>query len=179
MSAIIGGGKLPLIIRRPRSRMMMMATAFPTTITHHHTTTTTTRRSFLYRSLSSSSSPSTADLKQRSKLLTGDPSIAPHMPGSYAKKTSMARGNLRAIGWKDEDFVKPIITVGSPWTNANPCNDRVRELTDLVCEAIEEEGGKAFVAPTPVISDGMTNGARSMRYSLISRDYRGLHRDDA
>jgi len=83
----------------------------------------------------------------------------------------MARGNLRAIGWKDEDFNKPIITVGSPWTNANPCNAKVRELTDLVCQAIEEEGGKAFIAPTPVISDGMTNGALSMRYSLLSRDY--------
>lgn len=58
-------------------------------------------------------------LKDRSQQLTGDPSKAPHQPGSWVKM-SMARSNLRATGWKDEDFKKPIITVGAPWTNANP-----------------------------------------------------------
>lgn len=28
-------------------------------------------------------------------------------------------------GWTDADFEKPIITIGSPWTNANPCNNKV------------------------------------------------------
>lgn len=102
--------------------------------------------------------------------LTGDPTKPAEEPGSWVKM-SMARGNLRAVGWTDDDFKKPIITIGSPWTNANPCNNRVRELTDLLVEAVERAGGKAFVAGTPVISDGMTNGSDAMRYSLISRDY--------
>lgn len=110
------------------------------------------------------------DLKINSKGLTGDKNKKPQEPGSWVKM-SMARGNLRATGWTDEDFSKPIITIGSPWTNANPCNNRIRELTDLLVEAVEEAGGKAFVAGTPVISDGMTNGSDAMRYSLISRDY--------
>lgn len=75
-----------------------------------------------------------------------------------------------ATGWQDADFQKPIITIGAPWTNANPCNNRVRELADLLAEEVEKAGGKAFVAGTPVISDGMTNGTEAMQYSLPSRD---------
>jgi dihydroxy-acid dehydratase len=60
----------------------------------------------------------------------------------------------KANGWIDEDFNKPIITVASPWSTANPCNYHHRELTDLLCAAIEKKGGKAFVAGTPIISDG-------------------------
>jgi len=59
-----------------------------------------------------------------------------------------------ATGWQDADFHKPIITIGAPWTNANPCNNRVRELADILVEEVEKAGGKAFVAGTPVISDG-------------------------
>ena len=79
--------------------------------------------------------------------------------------------NLRAAGWKDGDFDKPVITVASPWSNALPCNIHIRELTDLIVEEVERQGGKAFVAGTPVISDGITNGTDAMKYSLISRDY--------
>lgn len=35
-------------------------------------------------------------------------------------------------GWTDADFEKPIITIGSPWTNANPCNNKVgRAMSEL------------------------------------------------
>jgi len=59
-----------------------------------------------------------------------------------------------ATGWEEADFHKPIITIGAPWTNANPCNNRVRALADILVEEVEKAGGKAFVAGTPVISDG-------------------------
>ena len=41
----------------------------------------------------------------------------------------------------------------------------------MLVKAIERRGGKAFVASTPIISDGETQGSKGMRYSLISRDY--------
>ena len=115
--------------------------------------------------------PQSSPLKRRSKNLTGDPdpNVSASSPGSYAKMTA-SRANLRATGWKDEDFSKPVITVGSPWSNALPCNFHVRELADQVCASIEKHGGKAFVCGTPVISDGMTNGSDGMKYSLISRE---------
>ena len=116
---------------------------------------------------------SCSTLKRRSLRLTGDTSKAgargdAAAPGSYVK-TSAARANLRACGWGEEDFKKPIVTVGSPWSNALPCNNHLRELTDELCLAIEREGGMPFVCGTPVISDGETNGSEAMKYSLPSR----------
>ena len=110
-----------------------------------------------------------SDLKRRSKLLTGDRDLSPGAPGSWVK-TAASRGNLRAAGWTDEDFDKPVITIGMPWSNALPCNNHLRELADYLCEAIEAEGGKAIVCGTPVISDGETNGSEGMKFSLPSRD---------
>ncbi len=77
---------------------------------------------------------------------------------------------LRAVGFKDEDFEKPIITLGVAYTNATPCNDQIRDLGDMAMEAVEKEGGKPFYCGTPVISDGETMGTEGMKYSLMSRD---------
>ena len=73
-----------------------------------------------------------------------------------------SRANLRATGWVDGDFTKPVVTVGSPWSNALPCNFHVRDLADEICASLEVHGAKAFVCGTPVISDGMTNGSVSV-----------------
>ena len=104
-----------------------------------------------------------------------------------------SRSNLRAVGWGENDFRKPIVTVGVPYTNIMPvaannrtaavqvrslscprvrqCNARFMELADVICKAIEKHGGKPMMAVTPAISDGETQGALGMRYSLVSRDY--------
>ena len=81
-----------------------------------------------------------------------------------------SRANFRAAGWGDADLEKPLVTVGSPWTNAMPCNNRIRELTDYVMTAIDNAGGKPVAAGTPVISDGLTQGSDAMKYSLVSRE---------
>ena len=127
----------------------------------------------LFRYSSSSSSPTSAPTittVRRSQGLTGDKSKGPTEDGSWEKMMT-SRANLRAIGWSEGDFRKPIVTIASPWSNANPCNYHHRELTDLMVDAIERRGGKAFVAGTPIISDGMTQGTPGMKYSLISREY--------
>lgn len=105
-------------------------------------------------------------LKVNSKILTGD--IADQT--SWIKKTG-ARAHLRAIGFKDEDFAKPLITIACPYINVIPCNFHFRELADHVIKAVEEQGGKAVLSCTPVISDAMTMGTSGMKYSLISRDW--------
>ena len=104
------------------------------------------------------------DLKHRSKELTGVPGTADW------PKRSGARAFLWAAGWQQEDFRKPIITVACPWTNATPCNNHFRELGDLVCEAVEEAGGKPVIFGTPIVTDGEAQGMEAMRYSLCSRD---------
>ena len=103
-------------------------------------------------------------LKHRSSLLTGTPGGA-----DWAKRAA-ARAMLRAVDFTDEDFVKPIVTVACPFTNATPCNDHIRELGDILFREIEEAGGKPFLFGTPVISDGETMGMEGMKYSLMSRD---------
>ena len=81
-----------------------------------------------------------------------------------------ARAMLRATGWKEDDFRKPIIVVCVTHTNATPCNAQFRELGDIVAARIEELGGKPFIFGTPVVSDGETTGTYGMNYSLVSRD---------
>ncbi len=117
------------------------------------------------RAASTSGAGDTSGLKSNSNRLTGNPADQ----ASLVKMTG-ARANLRAAGWVDEDFHKPVILVGVPYSNALPCNNHLRELSEIVCSKIEESGGKAVFAGTPVISDGETNGSDGMRYSLPSRE---------
>jgi dihydroxy-acid dehydratase len=114
--------------------------------------------------------PATQPLKKRSFEITGDPKVPDGAPGSFVKMTC-SRSNFRAVGWSDADFRKPVITVGVPYTNVMPCNNKFMDLANAVCEAIEAEGGKAMLATTPIISDGQTQGTLGMRYSLVSREY--------
>ena len=103
-------------------------------------------------------------LKHRSNLLTGTPGGA-----DWARRTA-ARAMLRAVGFSEDDFSRPIVTVACPFTNATPCNDHIRKLGDLLSREIVAAGGKPFLFGTPVISDGETMGMEGMKYSLMSRD---------
>ena len=103
-------------------------------------------------------------LKHRSGLLTGTPGEA-----DWARRAA-ARAMLRGVGFRDEDFAKPIVTVACPYTNATPCNDHLRKLGDILGREDETAGGRPFLFGTPVISDGETMGMEGMKYSLMSRD---------
>ena len=85
-------------------------------------------------------------------------------------KVAWSRSNFRASGWSEADFLKPIVTVAAPYSNNMPCNNQFKDLAELIGAALEARGCKPHYAFTPVISDGLTQGTRFMRYSLISRD---------
>lgn len=110
------------------------------------------------------------ELKHESYKITGDPKVPDGAGGSMVKMTC-SRSNFRAAGWKDGDFQKPMITIAAPYSNSMPCNNQFRELADILAEEVERLGGKAHLAFTPVISDGQSQGARAMRYSLVSREH--------
>jgi len=103
-------------------------------------------------------------LKHRSNLLTGTPG------GADWTRRAAARAMLRAVDFGDDDFIKPIVTMACPFTNATPCNDHIRKLGDILFREIVAAGGKPFLFGTPVISDGETMGMEGMKYSLMSRD---------
>jgi dihydroxy-acid dehydratase len=104
------------------------------------------------------------NLKQRSAQLTSTPGDKDWI------KRAPSRAMLRAVGFSDEDFTKPIITVACPHTNITPCNAHIRDLGDIVNTAVSDNGGKSVIFGTPVISDGETMGMEGMKYSLVSRE---------
>jgi dihydroxy-acid dehydratase len=77
---------------------------------------------------------------------------------------------LRACGFKDDDFQKPLIGVANTWIEIGPCNYHLRELAEHVKEGIRAAGGTPLEFNTVSISDGITMGTEGMRASLVSRE---------
>src|SRR5881394_1357539 len=81
-----------------------------------------------------------------------------------------ARAMLKAIGFTDEDLVKPIIGIANTWIETMPCNYNLRELAVKVKEGIRSAGGTPMEFNTVAISDGITMGTEGMKTSLVSRE---------
>ncbi len=77
---------------------------------------------------------------------------------------------LRAIGFTEEDFRKPLVAVVAAWSEAGPCNFHTLQLSLAVKEGVRAAGGKPLTVPTIVVNDGINMGTPGMRYSLISRE---------
>jgi dihydroxy-acid dehydratase len=85
-------------------------------------------------------------------------------------KQTPSRAMLRAVGYKDADFKKPAIGIASTWSNLTPCNMHIDKLARAAAEAVDKSGGKSTTFGTITVSDGISNGAPGMRYSLVSRE---------
>ncbi len=77
---------------------------------------------------------------------------------------------LRAIGFSDEDFEKPLVAVATSWNEAGPCNFHTYALAGSVKKGVARAGGTALAVPTLVVNDGINMGTDGMKYSLISRE---------
>jgi dihydroxy-acid dehydratase len=77
---------------------------------------------------------------------------------------------MRAVGYKDEDFRKPLIGVAHSWIEIMPCNFNHRQLAEWVKEGIREAGGTPVEFNTIAVSDGIAMGTEGMKASLISRE---------
>lgn len=80
------------------------------------------------------------------------------------------RSMLRAVGFTDEDFSKPIVGVASTQSMVTPCNMHIDGLADEACKGADENGGKAIKFGTITVSDAISMGTPGMRYSLVSRE---------
>src|SRR5512134_303391 len=94
----------------------------------------------------------------RSHLITGGPARLPN------------RAMLRAVGFKDGDFDKPIVGVANGHSTMNPCNAGIQPLVDRAMAALEAAGAKPQVFGVPTITDGIGMGTEAMKYSLVSRE---------
>ncbi len=80
------------------------------------------------------------------------------------------RAMLRAVGFRDEDFEKPIVGVANGYSNLTPCNAGIGILAEAAMGAIRDAGGMPQVFGTITISDGISMGTEGMKYSLVSRE---------
>jgi dihydroxy-acid dehydratase len=80
------------------------------------------------------------------------------------------RSMYYALGYKEEDFIKPMVGVANGHSTITPCNSGLQRLADAAVQAIEQNGGNAQMFGTPTISDGMAMGTEGMKYSLVSRE---------
>ena len=95
---------------------------------------------------------------RRSRLITQGPARSPN------------RAMLRAVGFKDGDFDKPIVGVANGHSTLNPCNAGIQPLVDRAMAALEAAGAKPQVFGVPTITDGIGMGTEAMKYSLVSRE---------
>lgn len=80
------------------------------------------------------------------------------------------RAMLRAVGFTDQDFNKPIVGVASAHSTITPCNMAIAPLAERAEQGIRAAGGMPQLFGTITISDGISMGTEGMKYSLVSRD---------
>jgi dihydroxy-acid dehydratase len=77
---------------------------------------------------------------------------------------------LRAVGFQDSDFTKPIVGVASAHSTITPCNMGIAPLAIRAEAGIRAANGMPQVFGTITVSDGISMGTEGMKYSLVSRD---------
>jgi dihydroxy-acid dehydratase len=95
---------------------------------------------------------------RRSKLITQGVARSPN------------RAMLRAVGFNDGDFDKPIVGVANGHSTMNPCNAGIQPLVDRAMAALKEAGAMPQVFGIPTVTDGIGMGTEGMKYSLVSRE---------
>ncbi|UDG82114.1 dihydroxy-acid dehydratase [Candidatus Vallotia cooleyia] len=80
------------------------------------------------------------------------------------------RSMYYALGYKEEDFDKPMIGIANGHSTITPCNAGLQRLADAAATSVKIAGANAQTFGTPTISDGMSMGTEGMKYSLVSRE---------
>ncbi len=80
------------------------------------------------------------------------------------------RAMLRAVGFGDEDFNKPIIGIANGYSTITPCNIGLNDLARRSEEAARQAGAMPQMFGTITVSDGISMGTEGMKYSLVSRE---------
>jgi dihydroxy-acid dehydratase len=97
-------------------------------------------------------------LNKRSQLITQGVQRSPN------------RAMLRAVGFKDADFTKPIIGIANGYSTITPCNLGLGDLTKRAEAAAKRAGAMPQTFGTITVSDGISMGTEGMKFSLVSRE---------
>lgn len=104
------------------------------------------------------SDTTTSPLNRRSRVATQGDQRAPN------------RAMLRAVGFGDDDFVKPIVAIADGHSTITPCNSGLGDLSDAAEATVRAAGGMPQRFGTITISDGISMGTEGMKCSLVSRE---------
>ena len=80
------------------------------------------------------------------------------------------RAMLRAVGFGDADFTKPIVGIANGFSTITPCNMGLDGLARRAETGVRAAGGMPQLFGTITISDGISMGTEGMKYSLVSRE---------
>lgn len=80
------------------------------------------------------------------------------------------RAMLRAVGFGDEDFTKPIVGLANGYSTITPCNVGLNDLALRGESALKDAGAMPQLFGTITVSDGISMGTEGMKYSLVSRE---------
>nr|BFE48647.1 hypothetical protein GCM10017745_20740 [Saccharothrix mutabilis subsp. capreolus] len=89
---------------------------------------------------------------------------------THGRNAAGARALWRATGMTDSDFGKPIVAIANSYTQFVPGHVHLRDLGDIVAEAVREAGGVPREFHTIAVDDGIAMGHSGMLYSLPSRE---------
>jgi len=99
------------------------------------------------------------------------------MPDNFRSKAvtqgvqrSPNRAMLRAVGFADQDFTKPIVGIANGYSTITPCNIGLNDLAKRAEAGIKDAGAMPQMFGTITISDGISMGTEGMKYSLVSRE---------
>jgi len=85
-------------------------------------------------------------------------------------RRSPNRAMLRAVGFNDNDFNKPIIGIANGQSDVTPCNAGLGKLADVAKSEIKRSNGMPQMFGTITVSDGISMGTEGMKCSLVSRE---------
>jgi dihydroxy-acid dehydratase len=80
------------------------------------------------------------------------------------------RAMLRAVGFQDEDFQKPIVGIANAYSTITPCNMGINKLAQRAEIGLKIAGAMPQLFGTITVSDGISMGTEGMKYSLVSRE---------
>jgi len=80
------------------------------------------------------------------------------------------RAMLRAVGFRDEDFDKPIVGIANGHSTITPCNAGLGALAERAEATLKAAGAMPQTFGTITVSDGISMGTQGMKYSLVSRE---------
>ncbi|NER29893.1 MAG: dihydroxy-acid dehydratase [Symploca sp. SIO1C4] len=80
------------------------------------------------------------------------------------------RAMLRAVGFGDQDFTKPIVGIANGYSTITPCNIGLNDLALRAQAAIKDSSAMPQMFGTITVSDGISMGTEGMKYSLVSRE---------